>query len=186
MFYSKSTGGFYCPEINENIPDDVVEITEEEHSSLLKKQSEGKRITSDDKGKPIVVENVMSVSEAKKLKIKKLESYRFEVETRGMIINDIFVDTSYETRIRLNEALTSLQSGFITDTLWKNGSDWITVNLELLTPIAEKIAGYIRACAITEKTHFDTIMGLPDDLTQIELYDISKNWPSNIYEVSNV
>ena len=55
MFYSKSTGGFYTREIHgDNIPADAVEITAEEHQSLLEGQSQGKIIVADKKGRPIL------------------------------------------------------------------------------------------------------------------------------------
>lgn len=58
MFYSKSTSGFYDMEIHgEAIPDDVVEITEEEWRDLLQAQTEGKSITYDSKKKkPVATE----------------------------------------------------------------------------------------------------------------------------------
>lgn len=56
MFYSKSTGGFYSHEIHgTNIPSDAVEITAEYHHELLQGQSEGKQITADENGYPILV-----------------------------------------------------------------------------------------------------------------------------------
>lgn len=56
MFYSKSTGGFYCREIHgNNMPEDVVEITIEQHTALVEGQSQGKIIGSDDDGYPILI-----------------------------------------------------------------------------------------------------------------------------------
>ena len=53
MFYSKTTGGFYASEIHgTNIPEDAVEITKEEYSSLVEGQSSGKRIISNADGFP--------------------------------------------------------------------------------------------------------------------------------------
>lgn len=57
MFYSKSSNGFYSIEINgDNIPSDAVEISEEDYSTLLAGQSEGKVITADENGYPILVD----------------------------------------------------------------------------------------------------------------------------------
>jgi hypothetical protein len=57
MFYSKSTNGFYTPEIHgENIPTDSVAITDEQYLALLNGQTEGKQIKGDDNGNPILVE----------------------------------------------------------------------------------------------------------------------------------
>lgn len=55
MLYAKSTNGFYTQEINgATIPDDVVEITAEEHAALLEAQSIGKRIVPDASGRPVL------------------------------------------------------------------------------------------------------------------------------------
>ena len=57
MFYSKSTGGFYTREIHgENIPEDVVEITDEQHAALLEGQSQGQIISADEEGNPILID----------------------------------------------------------------------------------------------------------------------------------
>lgn len=56
MFYSKSTGGFYTPEIHgEDMPPDVVEITDEDHAALLDGQNKGQVIAADKKGFPVLV-----------------------------------------------------------------------------------------------------------------------------------
>ncbi|EMV7654251.1 tail fiber assembly protein [Escherichia coli] len=57
MYYAKSTGGFYTPEINgKNIPDDAIEITEDEYLGLLQAQADGKIITSDNNGNPVAID----------------------------------------------------------------------------------------------------------------------------------
>lgn len=57
MLYSKATGGFYDRAIHgDNIPDDAVEITEEEHAALLAGQSAGKRIVADAEGRPVLAD----------------------------------------------------------------------------------------------------------------------------------
>lgn len=55
MFYSAQTGGFYSREIHgDNTPGDAVEITVEEHQALLEGQSQGKMISADKNGRPIL------------------------------------------------------------------------------------------------------------------------------------
>ena len=57
MFYSKSTGGFYDREIHgRNIPADAVKISVEDHKVLMCGQSNGKVITSNSDGFPILVD----------------------------------------------------------------------------------------------------------------------------------
>ena len=55
MLYSATTGGFYSAEIHgDNIPADAVEITEAEHAALIEGQSQGKIISADKNGKPVL------------------------------------------------------------------------------------------------------------------------------------
>lgn len=54
LFASKSTRGFYDPEINTVIPDDAVEISVEFHRELLAGQSEGMIIDWNKKGVPFL------------------------------------------------------------------------------------------------------------------------------------
>lgn len=64
MFYSRSTGGFYTPDVNgTNIPNDAVQITNDKHQELMNGQSEGMVITPDENGNPVLVERVLSDEE---------------------------------------------------------------------------------------------------------------------------
>ena len=57
MFFSKTTNGFYDPEIHgENIPEDAVAITHERHAELLAGQSAGKIISAEKNGNPILTD----------------------------------------------------------------------------------------------------------------------------------
>lgn len=56
MFYSKSRSGFYSHDIHgENIPEDSVEITDEEYSALMQGQMEGMIITANEDGFPSLI-----------------------------------------------------------------------------------------------------------------------------------
>lgn len=66
--YSKSTGGFYVVEIHgDNIPSDAVDVSKEEHQSLMEGQAAGKRISSDKKGNPILADQLPPTAEEKKV-----------------------------------------------------------------------------------------------------------------------
>ena len=54
-YYSKNTGGFYDDEIHgDDIPADVVEITDDTWMELLNGQAEGKIISADENGYPVL------------------------------------------------------------------------------------------------------------------------------------
>ncbi|WP_395391511.1 hypothetical protein WBP07_12750 [Novosphingobium sp. BL-8A] len=46
MFYSSSTGGFYNPIIHDDLPEDCIEITDEEYQGLLEGQAGGGTISA--------------------------------------------------------------------------------------------------------------------------------------------
>lgn len=74
VYFSKSTNGFYLKEVHgDNIPADAVEITHEQHSELLVGQVNGKKISADNGGYPILVDVVVDEpsSEIKKLMCKQ-------------------------------------------------------------------------------------------------------------------
>ena len=54
-FYSKTTGGFYIDAIHDSVPEDSVEITEQEYQQLFEDQTVGKLIVPDSNGYPIAV-----------------------------------------------------------------------------------------------------------------------------------
>lgn len=61
MLYSKTTGGFYDPEIHgEAVPSDCVEISKERHDELLAEQTSGKVIAGDAVGLPQAVAPVLT------------------------------------------------------------------------------------------------------------------------------
>lgn len=63
MFYSRSTGGFYTPEVHgDTIPADAVEITAEYHETLLSAQGLGKRIVPDNDGRPALADPLPPLS----------------------------------------------------------------------------------------------------------------------------
>lgn len=56
MFYEKSTGAFYHPNIHNSIPADAVEITAVRHAELIAGQAAGQQITAGPDGAPVLVE----------------------------------------------------------------------------------------------------------------------------------
>ena len=62
MYYSAKTKGFYDTAIHgENIPDDAVEITAEQHAELLQGQSAGQQIVPDENGFPVLIAPVVDL-----------------------------------------------------------------------------------------------------------------------------
>ena len=62
MYYNSKNNGFYDSNIND-VPTNSVEISNEEHSQLLEKQSQGFVIKSDKNGRPVAIERVFTNDE---------------------------------------------------------------------------------------------------------------------------
>lgn len=55
MYFSKTTGGFYTPQIHDSMPEDAVEIPDARYAELLAGQNSGKQIVGGQDGHPILV-----------------------------------------------------------------------------------------------------------------------------------
>lgn len=69
-YYSKTTKGFYSPDINNEMPDDVVELTDEKWFELI---NSGKEIKPDENGFPIAVDYEPNEEELKLIELNKIE-----------------------------------------------------------------------------------------------------------------
>lgn len=59
-YYSKSTGGIYVSSVHSDIPDDAVEVSQEEHEALMAAHRRGCSIGADAQGRPIAIEPTIS------------------------------------------------------------------------------------------------------------------------------
>lgn len=79
MLYSPSRQGFYHPSISTDIPADAKEISDENYSILLKGQSEGKMISSDSAGSPVLIDHPPAPPlTADEVRQARLSAYRIE------------------------------------------------------------------------------------------------------------
>lgn len=62
--YSASTGGFYVPGIHSIIPDDAVDVSQNEHAALMAAQSAGEKIQPDSKGRPTAISPTTRLTDA--------------------------------------------------------------------------------------------------------------------------
>lgn len=96
MFYSGSTRAFYSPAIHGNdMPSDVVQITQEQYEQLLAAQTEGKQIVPDSDGRPMAIEPTLDPQAIIRAQIVALESQ--------------------VTQRRLREAVLGLDNGWLAD-----------------------------------------------------------------------
>lgn len=179
MLYSKLTCGFYDSAIHgDNIPTDAVEITAEHHAALLVAQSSGKQITADEDGYPVAIDLPQPIRTQTSL-LAEVAAKRWQVETGGISIGSTPIATDRESQAQLNSAYTSLKSGLIADTAWKDANGSFTlVTLPDLELITQAVGAHVRACFAAEQEHNELISAL-ETQAELDAYDIHVGWPSN-------
>ena len=130
MLYSKSTGGFYAHEIHgNNIPADAVEISAELHESLLDGQTNGKRITADTNGFPVLTGQPELTAEQLAAIVRAQRDAKIQ-ETNWLVerhheqlsagIETTITDDKYRVLLTYRQALRDVpaQSGFPHQVEW--------------------------------------------------------------------
>lgn len=116
MFYSATTGGFYDTAIHgDNIPPDAVEITVDEHASLIDGQSSGKRIVPDGNGHPILVnpESLMTLGQVQFIKISGIyDAYQAAISQPVSFTTSGGVSKSFQADANSQDVLTKTTQGY--------------------------------------------------------------------------
>ncbi|RIY41936.1 hypothetical protein [Neopusillimonas maritima] len=96
MFFSPKTKTFFDPEYNKgNIPADAVEITADERAALLKGESEGKQITIDVNGYPILQDQPPSTPKEIEAAKKAIVQRHMDEAARALGYDDIKSAVTY-------------------------------------------------------------------------------------------
>lgn len=110
MFASKSTRGFYDTAIHgDNMPEDVVEITSEEHAALLEGQSQGKLIDFYEASCPFLTdppppsaEQIQAQANAEaRAYLLQTDWYVIRLQETGEVIPDNILQSRAEARNRV-------------------------------------------------------------------------------------
>lgn len=114
MLYSK-TGGFFHREIHDEsqIPRDAVEISNELHQALINGQCEGKIITADKHGFPILVDQPAPTAEQLKERanaaiVRQIEELERDKQPRAM--REYLIDGDKTRLEELNKQIKELRA----------------------------------------------------------------------------
>lgn len=113
MLYSKTTNGFYDPEVNSNVPPDCVEIAKEHYNTLMVGQTKGKKIVADSKGYPVLQEPKEPTSEEIKSAVSLARSKAYAAESdplffkaqRGEATTDQWISKVLEIKTRYPDGI---------------------------------------------------------------------------------
>jgi len=178
MFYAESTRGFYTPEIHgNNMPEDAVEITKEEHAALLATQAEGKTIQADDQGRPFAAFRTYTLGETRSNKLAALAAYRYERETAGITIGGATIRTDRESQAMVSGATIFSDANPVALIDWKGATGWVQIDRATLLAIGQAVGSYVQACFSLERVHAEAI-GALETVAEIEAYDFTAGWPA--------
>lgn len=174
--FSATTGGFYAPAIHgENIPDDAVEINDEQHAALLEGQSSGKIVSADASGAPVLTDPAKATAEEMWTAIKA-ERDRRQLDGGVQVDGHWFLSTERATG-EYNSLINASQ-GMASDTFLRAG--WRTMDgaqVDMTPALASQIlmAGIAQRCAIDDAAlaHKAAMEASPDP----SAYDFSTGWP---------
>jgi len=121
--------------------------------------------------------------ESKEILKKLITKKRYEIETQGIIYNNIPVSTDRETQNMINSALFVLKNKIKKILDWKiSNNDWIEIDYDILKNLSNCIIDYIEKCFNTEMEFYTIVDGI-DNYDDLKNLNINDNWPSNIYNV---
>ncbi len=90
MFYSAQTGGFYVTEIHgNNMPLDVVKISQSEHQRLIDAQAHGKIIIANSNGYPELADRPISSEKNSNNQIFSIEYLLEKIDILEKKLNEI-------------------------------------------------------------------------------------------------
>ena len=160
MFYSKSTGGFYAPEIHgDAIPDDAVEISDGQHRYLLEGQASGKRIVSDPSGFPVLADQPeLTLADLKVAACTRIDEARDARLAGGFLFNGIRFDSDDKSVRRISGAVLLC----LLDP--EHSENWITQDNSRVVLNADEINGLGLAAANHERETLFKARALKDQI----------------------
>lgn len=176
MYASKTTRGFYDTAIHgASMPEDVVEITAEEHAALLEGQSQGKLIDFDEAGYPFLADPVEPTRAEKEARAwGQIKAERDRRKSLGVQADGNWFHSDADSRIQ-QLALTIMGQTMPAGIQWKTMSDeFVLMTPTLAVQIFTATATLDQVLFSNATTHRTAMMAaaVPSE------YDFSTGWPA--------
>lgn len=145
MYYSKSTGGFYVLAIHgAAIPVDAVEITVDEHAALLHGQAQGKLISSDEQGYPVLIDPPVDTSPERYA--RDIAARRYQAETAGITVNGMHLPTDRDSQALVTGAALAAWMDQNYTCQWKTAEGFIDLGAQQIIGLASAMRAHVQAC----------------------------------------
>lgn len=178
IFYAESTGGFYDRAIHgDNIPSDAVEITADDHATLLAGQFAGKRIIPDANGRPGLADPPTPSADEIWEFIKAERDRR--TEQGGYRVGDFWFHSDQKSRSQ-QLGLVLIGVAIPADLQWKTmDGTFVAMTPALAQQILAAAAASDQAIFAAAEAHRVAMMASPNPAA----YDYLSGWPAVFGEV---
>ena len=119
---------------------------------------------------------VVSLDDVKSAKMADLAALRYQHETAGIAINDIFIKTDLESQAKITGAWSFSQLNPAVRVNWKSAYGWIQMDATDIAAIAGAVATHVQACFSNERVHAEAIAAL-ETSEAVAAYDLTTGWP---------
>lgn len=168
MLYSATERGFYSPEINgSGIPDDAVEVQDQDYVALLLGQEQGKPIVPGPGGYPILQDRPPQEPAA------AIAARRYEAETAGISVNGMPLDTGRDSQALVTGAALAavIDSAYICQ--WKTAGGFVDLDAPQIIAIASAMRAHVQACFDREAELLDAVAAGTYTAEQLD-----QGWPA--------
>lgn len=166
MYFSASTGGFYSLEYHgeSGIPDDAVELTEEEYRATA-----GRQVQADASGLPVLVQAPAQVVDPRVL----IAERRYLAETAGITVNGMALPTDRDSQALVTGAALAAWMDQDYACQWKTADGFVALAAQQIIALASAMRAHVQAC-------FDREAALLDALAAGTYTDeqLDQGWPA--------
>lgn len=149
LYYSKTTRAFYDSDVHaaEQMPEDKVLISREQHESLMSLQSAGKTIVPDDRGFPAAVDLILPLGEAAAQKLERIQAEKSRVMDGGFVHEGVLFDSDTKARLAYLELATKIAQTPTYATQWKaSGENWVAMDAASFAALQLTYEAHIATC----------------------------------------
>lgn len=152
---------------------DAIEISDDQWQVCL--SNPGYTVVAQALVPPTVVEPTLD--DLKSSLKSSVAAKRYEVETSGIAVDGVALDTSLESQNRITSVIANATVAGVTEVDFKATSGWVHLTIKQVTSIAAAIGLHVQACYTAEKVH-DTAIDALETVEAAQAYDITTGWPT--------
>lgn len=156
MYYSANDGGFYTRSVHgEAIPEDAVEITDEEYVALMTGPTSVLQIIPDAEGRP--TRQAPEIDNSPEAIAGIIAARRYQAETAGVTVNGMPLDTGRDSQALVTGAALAAVIDPNYTCQWKTAAGFVDLDAQQIIAIASTMRAHVQACFDREAALLDAL-----------------------------